>query len=139
MDKIPIINKTLFGEYRDIKDLRYRVYNFLLKNFSSSGIVNHHTSFVIRFNSTSFRKLVSGNPGEIKLLSISVIKEIIETGKLVEILPDNKKRKEILAIYKFRSTVKDQNSQYEYYFTVRQTLSGKFIYSGHIDINKKSL
>jgi hypothetical protein len=139
MEKIPKINRKLFGEYLDIKDLRSRVYNFLIKNYSSSGVVNHHTSFLVGFNSTSFRKLVSGNPGELKLLSISAIKEIIETGRLIEIQPDNKKRREILAVYKFRSMILDRGFVYEYYFTVRQTLSGKFIYSGHIDINKKTL
>ena len=139
MRKMVEIRRELIGNYNDLKELRSLTYDFLVKNYSTEAVINHHTSLKIEFNSTSFRKLVSGTAVEIRFLALYVIRGIIEYGQLIEIECDYKERREILAVYKFKSLVRDGENTYEYHFTVRQTLSGKFIYSGHIFIKKITL
>ncbi len=134
---IPKANYTVFGNYKNLKELRKVTENWLKENFKDKKIVNKETRFIIEFNNKSFKKLVSGNIGKIKLYSLSAIEKIIKNGKLTKVDVDNKKRKDIIAFYYFVSEVIVDDFIYDFYFTVRQLKTGKFIYSGNIDFTLK--
>jgi len=127
--------ETLFS-YSDLKDLRTLLTDWLKSVFTGVAIINQPTGFVIEFNSTSFRKLVSGHAGEVKLLALTALKEMIIYGDLIAFEPDRRNRKDIIGVYKFVCDVAVKNKTYKFYFTVRQLHGGKFIYSGHLDIKK---
>ena len=133
---IPKAKPNLIGSYKDIKELRKKITNWLKLNYSNTGILNDNTDFFIEFNSTSFRKLVSGRIGKTKLLALTAIKDIIKAGQLIYTETDRKNRDEIICIYKFNSKVEVNNKIYDFYFTVRQLKNGKYIYSGHLNIKK---
>jgi hypothetical protein len=67
--------------------------------------LNIDTNNWIEFNSTSFRKLLN-RAGRIKLVALLQIGQIIKTAKFVYSETDRKERKEIIAIHKFKNSVK---------------------------------
>jgi len=134
--KTPKAKPEIIGEYSNISDLRKKIENWLKSEFYNTIIINKQTKFEIGFNSKSFNKLVSGNPGFIKLISLTAIKDIIEQGTLTKVDVDKQERTEILAYYYFESFVQIDNETYKFWFTVRQLRNGKFIYSGNLDIKK---
>jgi len=133
---IPKAKPELIEKYKDLKDLRDKIYNWLILNCADKKVKNLQTKFYIGFNSTSIRKLVSGNAGETKLLCLTAIVDIVKQGELMHVDVDKKKRREILAVYFFKSSVQINDLNYHYWFTVRQLTNGNFIYSGNLDIKK---
>jgi len=133
---LPTATPDIIGDFNDIKDLRNKIYVWLYTTFSDKTIVNQDTKFEIGFNSKSFDKLVSGKPGTTKLLCLTALEEIIRQGILTKVEKDKKERKDILAYYYFESPVIFEDDIYKYWFTVRQLLNGKFLYSGNLDIKK---
>ncbi len=134
--QIAIASPALIGNYENLKDLRNKIVNWLKSNFYEKTVVNEHTKFEIGFNSKSFNKLVSGNAGTVKLLCLTAIEQIIKFGILESVEVDKRERAEIIAIYYFSSVVQIDGNTYKYWFTVRQLLNGKFIYSGNLNIKK---
>ena len=126
----------LIGSFENIKDLRKKVGEWLKSTFYKTIIINKQTKFEIGFNTKSFKKLVSGNVGYIKLISLTALKQIIELGELTKVDIDKKERSDILAYYYFESIVEVDKEKYKFWFTVRQLNTGKFIYSGNLDTKK---
>lgn len=103
MNKIAKANYKIFKDYKDIKSLRKIVEKWLKATFTGKKIKNRQTKFIIEFNSKSFKKLVSGKVGKIKLYSLSALKDIIQNGILTKVDIDKKERTEIIAYYYFKS------------------------------------
>ena len=74
---IPKARYNKFKIYENINELRKNIEKWLKDNFRNRKIKNKETKFIIEFNSKSFKKLVSGKPGKIKLYSLTAIKNII--------------------------------------------------------------
>jgi hypothetical protein len=135
MNEIPSAMPELIGSYSDLKDLREKVFNWLKATFKIKKVINKQTNFEIGFKSTTFDKLVS-KAGEKKLLCLTAIEAIIETGVLEKVDVDRKQRNDVIAFYYFTSSVKYENEVYPYWFTVRLLIDGRYLYSGNMDIKK---
>ena len=136
--QIPQANTDIIKDCQNIKEMRIAIESWLKFSFRDVTIVNRQTKFEIGFNSKSFKKLVSGSPGQLKLIALTAIHDMIKIGELTKVDVDKKQRSEIIAYYYFESPVKIEDEVYLFWFTVRQLQNGKFIYSGNLD-NKKPL
>lgn len=126
------INPDIYGKYT-LKTLRDKAYYFLKKEFSGKIVKNRNTGFNIEFNSSSFRKLTSGNIAENKLLALGSLEEIILNGTLYSAKVDSKQRKNIKMFLYFFIEVKIKGRLYLFRFSVKfMANERKFIYSGFI-------
>jgi len=132
----PKAQPKLIGTYNNVHDLRKKIEKWLKTTFKSTVIINKQTKFEIGFTTKSFKKLVSGKPGIIKLIALTALKQMVEQGKLTKVEVDKKERGEVLAFYYFESLVQVENEKYKFWFTVRQLNNGKFIYSGNLNTKK---
>lgn len=138
MNKSIITDFSSIGKYKNYKELKINLERFLKKNFdNSTKISNRHTGFIIGYNNNYFKKLTSGTPGELKCIALTSLKDIIKEGVLFNVKIDSKLREDIMLFYWFMCFVTIKNKKYVIRYSVKYTKTGKFIYSGHLDIKEK--
>ena len=130
------IDTGFFGEYKDLKELKDKALEFLKNNFKGIAVINKKTDFAIRFNSRSFGKLLYKS-GVLKTQVLSSIKEVVEKAEFVSSEADKNKNSKVIAVLLFKVKVEIKGYEYDYYFNVKHTKDGKYIYAGMMDIEKK--
>ncbi len=122
----------------NLKELRKKITTYL-KYYRNAEILNIDANYLIMFNSTSFRKLVSKS-GKIKLIALLQIEDSIKTAKFISSEIDKKGRKEIISVHKFNNRVEVNNKIYACTFSVRELRDGEYyIYSFHIKVGTKKI
>ena len=99
-------------------------------------MINKQTGFAIRFSTASYGKLLHKS-GVRKTQVLSAIDEIIVKGEYIRCEPSRHKQKNVLEVLFFKTEIILEGYLYDYIFNVKHTTSGKYIYAGNMDINKK--
>ena len=129
--------KQIFGEYKDIKELREKIYNYYKENIQGK-IIDIGKYKNIRISRQSAERYKYYGADERKLLIVIKLLEVLKSSKYKNSEKPYKTRKDRIKIFHyFTNKIILRNEVYDIYITIAEDNNGNLFYD--LDENKESL
>jgi hypothetical protein len=129
--------KQYLGEYKDIKELRDKIYNYYKENIQGK-IIDIGKYKNIRISRQSAERYKYYGADERKLLIVIKLLEVLKSSKYKNSEMPYKTRKDRIKIfYYFTNKIILRNEVYDVYITIAEDNNGNLFYD--LDENKESL
>lgn len=125
-------DRTNFNNH---SDYRKHIAAHLKAVLLTRSVLNIETQLTIRFNKVGIEKMVS-KIGDVKAFALCNLQPILRNSTLAETQQDKRGRPDIICVRIFKIAADIEGSVYEVWTYVKETNSGNYLYSLHVDVKK---